>query len=172
MKGPHYLFLDLTELADQTAFTRTEDLLKCLKKYRFDDNYLKHYLITFISDGASVMLSRKSGVGKKLEKYLNLIIWHCSNNRLELSIADAISEVHGVNHFEIFMDKLHALYSQSPKNQREIETCAASISETIERIGWVCNVSWVASSFRTVLAVWQNFASVCHHFENFSEDTN
>lgn len=173
MKDPHFVFLDLIELQDQTANTITECLLKCLEKNGFDDNYLKHHLISFTSDGASVMLGRKSGVATRLaHKYPNVITWHCLNHRLELSVGDAISEVNGVNHFQIFMDKLYSLYSQSPKNQREIETCATALGVEIKRIGRIFNIRWVTSSFRTVSAVWQNWSSLCHHFENASKDNN
>ena len=54
-----------------------------------------------------------------------IIVWHCLNHRLELSVADAISGVHGVNHFRSFMDKVYALNGQSPKNQIYIQQCAA-----------------------------------------------
>jgi len=62
------------------------------------------------------MLGKKSGVGQRLlEKYPRIILWHCLNHQLELSVGDAISEVYGANHFQVFVDKLYSLYSESPK---------------------------------------------------------
>ncbi|XP_076829399.1 E3 SUMO-protein ligase KIAA1586-like [Brachyhypopomus gauderio] len=114
---PHYMFLDLIELADQSAATIFESLLKCLAFYGFDSNYLKNNLIAFASDGASVMLGRNSGVAALLlEKYPKIIIWHCLNHHLELAVSAAIKEVSAVNHFQAFFDKLYSLYSHSPKN--------------------------------------------------------
>jgi hypothetical protein len=82
---PHFMFLDLIELEDQSASTICQSLLRCLSSHGFDDMYLKNNLICFASDGASVMLGKKSGVGSLLaEKYPNIIRWHCLNHRLEL----------------------------------------------------------------------------------------
>ena len=86
-----------------------------------------------------------------------------------MSIGDAIAEVNGINHFQTFMDKLYSVYIQSAKNQREIEVCAANIGNEFNKIGRIFNVRWVATSFRTVSAVWQNFEFLCNRFENASK---
>lgn len=168
---PHFIFLDLVELRMGTAEAITEVLLSCLLKYGFDDAYLKQNLISFTSDGASVMLGKKSGVAQRLMvKYPNIIVWHCLNHRLELSVGDVVSEVVGVNYFRGFMDKLYALYSQSPKNMAELEEHAKDVGKQVLRIGRVLNTRWVASSFRTVSSVWKNYDHLCKHFETSSED--
>ena len=64
-----------------------------------------------------------------MEKYPDIIVWHCLNHRLELSVGDAVSEVVGVNYFRDFMDKLFALYSQLPKNMRELEEHARDVGD-------------------------------------------
>ena len=118
---PHFIFLDLIELQKGTASAITEALFSCLSQYVFNDVYLKQNLISFTSDGASVMLGKTSGFAKRLmEKYPDIIVWHCLNHRLEPSVGDAVSDVVGVNYFRDFMDKLYALYSQSSKNMREL----------------------------------------------------
>ena len=63
------------------------------------------------------------------------------------------------------MDKLHALYSQSPKNMRELEEHARDVGDQVLKIGRVLNTRWVASSFRTVSSVWKNYVHLCGHFE-------
>ena len=169
---PHFIFLDLIELQMGTAAAITEALLSCLSKYGFNDVYLKQNLISFTSDGASVMLGKKSGVAQRLiAKYPDIIVWHCLNHRLELSVGDAVSEVVGVNYFRAFMDKLYALYSQSPKNMRELEEHAKDVGEQVLKIGRVLNTRWVASSFRTVSSVWKNYVHLCGHFETSSKDS-
>lgn len=133
---PNYLFLDLVELSDQKAETVLQCLLRCLHKHGFDSEYLNQHLVAFTSDGASVMLGKRSGVAQKLlSLYPNLIIWHCMNHRLELALADAVDEVGGVNHFQIFMDKLYTLYSRSPMNQRQLADCAGELDQQINKIG-------------------------------------
>lgn len=57
---PHFMFLDLVEIEDQTANTIVSTVLSCLNGYGFNDAYLSEHLIAFVSDGASVMTGNKS----------------------------------------------------------------------------------------------------------------
>jgi len=98
-------------------------------------------------DGASVMLGSKCGVATQLKAMFPLLVtWHCFNHRLELAVSDAIMSTTQVNHFKIFLDALFALYSQSPKCQRELVACASELDVHLNRIGRVLSVRWVASS--------------------------
>ena len=68
-------------------------------------DYLGKNLVTFCSDGASIMLGRSSGVGVRMRNdFPNIIIWHCLNHRLQLVLDDSVKEINQVNHFKIFMD--------------------------------------------------------------------
>jgi len=96
-----------------------------------------------------------------LEKHLRIILWH---HRIELSLGDTISDVCGANHIQWFMDKLYSLYSQSGK-VRELEELSRGLGKEILKIGKCLDTRWVASSFRTVSAVWNDFEALCHHFE-------
>lgn len=118
------------------------------------------------------MLGKSSGVAAQLRKlYPRLIVWHCLNHRLELCVGDAVSDVTAVNHFKAFIDTLYALYSQSPKNQRELADAAAALEIQVLKIGRVLGVRWVASSFRTVQAIWQSYIALAAHFDKASTDT-
>ena len=133
---PHFIFLNLIELQKGTASAITEALPSCLSQYGFYDAYLKQNLISFTSNGASVMLGKNSGVAKRLmEKYPDIIVWHCLNHRLELAVGDAVSEVVGVNYFRDFMNKLYALHSQSPKNMKELEKHTRDVEDQVLKIG-------------------------------------
>jgi hypothetical protein len=170
---PHFMLLDLIELNDQLADTIIAALLDCLAKHGFDDAYLREHLVAFASDGASVMTGRKSGVATQLaKKYPSIITWHCLNHRLELAVGDAIDETQGTNHFRSFMDALYTLYSRSPKTSRKLETEAHELDIQIKKIGRVLNTRWVASSFRTVAAVWNNFEALANHFTAASDPTS
>ncbi|XP_014353043.1 E3 SUMO-protein ligase KIAA1586-like [Latimeria chalumnae] len=169
---PVFIFLNLVELEAQTSEAMTNAFLKCLKTSGFTDEYLQDNWIVFVSDGASVMLGTQSGVATRLcESYPNLFSWHCLNHRLELAVADAIEEVTAINHFRIFMDSIYSLYSQSNKNQRELSEVCYDFGMQCLRIGRVLNVRWVASSFRTVRAVWKSFRALCKHFQTAAGDT-
>ena len=103
-----------------------------------------------------------------MKDFPNLITWHCLNHRLELAVDDAIADLRGVNHFfKIFIGKLHSVYSQSPKNMRELKEAAKGLDAQLLKIGKVLSKRWVASSYRTVLAVWKNCKAlpVYQHFK-------
>ena len=83
----------------------------------------------------------------------------------------ALDVTGGTKDFQAFLDSLYSLYSQSPKNVRELQECAQDLHTTLKRIGKVFSVRWVASSYRAVSAVWQSFPVLAQHFRKASEDT-
>jgi len=170
---PHFMFLQLIELEDQTAATITKTLLECLSCNGFTTEYLKTHLVAFASDGASVMTGTKSGVARLLgETFPNVIPWHCLNHRLELAVGDAADDVQGISHFKTFLDCLYSLYSRSPKTQKLVETEACELHQQFKKIGRVLSTRWVASSFRTVKAVWNNKEALAAHFHDAADRTS
>jgi len=163
-----YTFLfDIVEVSNTSAKTIKDSILQVLEKYGMDTHFLKKNLISFVSDGASNMLGRKAGVGVLLQKsFPHIILWHCCNHRLELAVADCLKEVSGINHFQSFIEKLYSLYHMSPKNMNELKECANSIDQQLLKIGKIFTIRWVASSLRTIKAVWNNFESLFQHFSN------
>lgn len=159
------------ELEGQTASAIVSALETCLTSSGFTDSYLQQNWIAFVSDGASVMLGRNSGVAKQLcGKYPHLFTWHCMNHRLELAVADAVRDVGNVFHFKAFLDSLYSLYSQSRKSNRELRESSLELGTQILKIGRILDTRWVASSYRTVKAVWLSFPALAHHFKVASED--
>jgi hypothetical protein len=118
---PQFLFLDLVELTNgEGADNIHKALLACLKQHGFDMDYLQKHFIAFTSDGTSVLTGKKSGVMELLVKeFPNLITWHCLNHRLELAVDDAIADLRGINHFKIFIGKLHLQFTASPQRTCE-----------------------------------------------------
>ena len=55
--------------------------------------------------------------------------------------------------------------------QRSIERCAAKLGTEIRKIGKILNIRWVASSFRSVRAVWNNYTAMYKHFMTEADDT-
>ncbi|XDV36633.1 hypothetical protein PO909_006379, partial [Leuciscus waleckii] len=99
---PEFIFLDLVELKDQTSEGITDALMSCLTKAGFTEEWLKQNWVSFVSDGASVMLGKHSGVSTKLKmRFPNLLTWHCMNHRLELAVSDAVDKVTAINHFRV-----------------------------------------------------------------------
>lgn len=87
------------------------------------------------------------------DNFQDVLVWHCSNHRLELAVDDVVNEVAGINHFKIFFDTLYALYSSSPKNQYGLKSCAKELDLKFLSIGHILNTRWVASSLRSDKAV-------------------
>lgn len=169
---PEFVFFDLVELNAQTAECVTESILHSLRLH-FSEDFLKANWIAFISDGASVMLGKYTGVAARLRQYFpRLFIWHCLNHRLELAVSDAVDDVTAINHFKTFMDSIYCLYSMSPKNIRELASICTDLDMACLQIGKILSVRWAASSFRTVAAVWRSFPGLCAHFETASSDRN
>ena len=167
---PIFIFLKLLELEGQTASSICDGLLTCLKASGFTEEYLQNNWVSLVSDGASVMLGKNSGVAKRLtELYPRIFTWHCMNHRLELSVNDAFADVSATNHFRAFLDSLYALYSQSPKNMLELSNISKDLEVQLLRIGRIMDIRWVASSFRTIRAVWTSFPSLHCHFTSALE---
>jgi len=57
---PIFIFLDLVELVSQTAENIVNQLIECSKESGFNDHYLINNWISFVSDGASVLLGKKT----------------------------------------------------------------------------------------------------------------
>jgi hypothetical protein len=169
--GPVTFFLDIVEPAATTAAGIESCLLQCLEFHGFNHDFLKNCWVGIGVDGASVMMGEKCGVTARLKSKFPLIVrWHCFNHRLELSVGDAAKSCSEINHFKAFMDTLYATYSVSPKAQRELSECANQLDVQLLRIGRVLNVRWVASSCRTVKAVWESYLALYAHFRNKADD--
>ncbi|XP_030054238.1 E3 SUMO-protein ligase KIAA1586 isoform X2 [Microcaecilia unicolor] len=167
--APVMVFVDLKELVSTKAENIFNTLLSTLNDYGFDIEYLKANLISFCSDGANTMLGRKSGVAAKLlAKFPKLIIWHCLNHRLQLSLDDSISEIKQVNHLKIFLDKIYSIYHQSNKNQTELQAIPKELELEIIKIGRVLGPRWAACSLRAATAVWHAYPALYVHFSHSS----
>ncbi|XP_063788503.1 E3 SUMO-protein ligase KIAA1586-like [Pseudophryne corroboree] len=163
--------LDLIELENASAESIKQEIMKCLFHHGFTFEVLTEIFVSFCSDGANVMLGVKAGVGKLLQgDFPKLILWHCMNHRLELAVDQALDVTGGTNDFRSFLDTLYTLYSQSPKNVRELSAQANELHVLLKKIGRVFNVRWVASSWRAVNAVWQTYPALAAHFQKASQD--
>ncbi|XP_060788818.1 E3 SUMO-protein ligase KIAA1586-like [Neoarius graeffei] len=168
------VFLDLVELGDGVdAESIFNSMMESLHKAEMDDDFLRTHLICIATDGAAVLTGKSSGLVVRLkEKFPKVQSVHCLAHRLELAVKDALKEVGGTNQFEIFISKLDSLYNQSTRNAKLLREAAAELDTEIVKIGQIFTIRWVASSFRTVKAVWKDFPALALHFKTSSEDTS
>lgn len=156
--------LGLVQLESLTASSITNSLMELLKQHGFSSDYLSQSLVGVCSDGASVMLGKNSGVLIRLkEMFPNIVLWHCMCHRIELAVGDAVKSVTQINHVKSFLDKLYKVFSQSPKAQRELESCASSVGTELLKIGKVLDVRWAASSYNSLNAIWRSYPALFKH---------
>lgn len=171
MCGSTNVFLDLVELGGVTAKAVFDSLINCLHSNGITDTFLSKNLKSLTCDGAATMIGKNKGVGALFcVKFPSVIVWHCANHRLELSVSDVVKSVSGVDRFKSFIDKLYVVYHASPKNSWELRTCASLLETELLKIGRVLSTRWVASSFRSVSAVWRSYEALVHHFKEASND--
>lgn len=164
---PPNIFIGLVELEKQNAETIFNAVMQCLFANGFSKTYLENNLVGFCSDGASVMLGRKSGVSTLiLDQFPNIIIWHCLNHRLQLVLDDCICEIKQINHFKIFIDKIYVIFHQSNKNQIELSNISEQLEIDIIKIGRVLGPRWAACSLRSTLAVWRAYPALHTFFSS------
>lgn len=60
----------------------------------------------------------------------------------------------------------------SLKNTSELNECAVSLEQQLLVIGKVFTIQWVASSYRTLKAIWNNYEALYKHFSFASTDTS
>ncbi|KAJ3586049.1 hypothetical protein NHX12_012450 [Muraenolepis orangiensis] len=131
-----FLFLELVELESQRAKDIEEALLNCLDTAGFTEEWLQNNWVSFVSDGASVMLGKNSGVA-----------------RVELAVSDAVDEVQAVNHFKVFLEKIHNLYSQSNKNARTDKRSTLLLSN-------ICGVALIVVGILVQVAIHDSLSIV------------
>ncbi|XP_007502354.1 E3 SUMO-protein ligase KIAA1586 homolog isoform X2 [Monodelphis domestica] len=167
--SPVMLFVALKELMSMTADCIFSTLLSALNDCGFNNDYLNDNLIAFCSDGANSVLGRKSGVALKLlENFPKIILWHCLNHRLQLSLDDSISEIEQVNHLKMFLDKTYSIYHLSNTSHTELETIAKELELEIIKIGRVLGPRWAACSLRVATAVWRSYPALYVSFSQSS----
>ena len=140
-------------------------MLDSLNSAGFSNEYLKQNLISFCSDGASVMLGSNSGVGTRLqENFPKIVIWYCLNHRLQLVLDDSVNDIKQVNHCKTFMDKMYTIFHKSNKNQAELFNISQELGQQMLKIGKVLGPRWASCSLRSALAVWCTHPALYRYF--------
>ena len=145
-------------------------LLNSLHLVGFGKEFLKNNVIAFCSDGASVMLGRRSGVGIRLKNnFPDIILWHCLSHRLQLVLDDSVTDIKQMNHLQIFMNKIYTIFHQSNKNQMALFKISEELGQQIIKIGRVFGPKWSAWSLRAALAVWRACPALWKYFSNLTK---
>jgi len=103
------------------------------------------------------------------DKFPDIVLWHCLNHRLELAVGNTLNATSGATDLQSFLESLCSLYSQSPKNMRELSDCAHDLHISLKKNRKVFTIRWMASSFRAVSAVKHSFPALAQRFQNASK---
>jgi hypothetical protein len=107
MQDPANLFIDLIELEDTTSNGIYKSLMSHIESLGFTEEFLGENLVSWICDGAAVMLGSCERVATFFkDRFPAIVIWHCASHRLELSVHDVIQEVSGINRFKSFFGQI------------------------------------------------------------------
>ena len=103
-----------------------------------------------------------------LNRYPNIIVWHCLAHRLELSIGDVRASFDQFNDIVAVLKIIYAFYSQSPKNTEKIKEISLDLGKVFKKIGKIFTIRWAASSLITIDAVLRNLDALKIHFQTSS----
>ena len=91
---------------------------------------------------------------------------HAQTQQCNLATSDSVNDTKQVNLFEIFMDKIYAIFHQSNKNQMQLFKISEMLGQQILKIGRVLGPRWAACSLRSALAVWRAYPALYKYFSS------
>jgi len=137
-------FQGLLPITVATAAALHETLINFLQTIGLTADILKGQFVGFCSDGTSCMMGHHRGLATLLKwEFSQWKTFHCMAHRLELAVKHSVDTVNAVSPFRILLDELYKVYSMSPKNQRELEGIASSISVELLKVQKLFSVRWV-----------------------------
>jgi len=166
-------FFGLVELSNgATGLAIADAIYQALVTSGISHETLKAHMMSFASDGASVMRGEHLGTVAQLKKILGteFISFHCMAHRLELAVNGAVKSCGEIERLQLFTDSLYAFYHRSPKNLYELSGIADSLQCQLLKISQIFTVRWVFSTYRAVKAFLQDYAPLCTHMEQVSVD--
>ena len=75
-------------------------------------------------------------------------------------MTDSIEKIDGFYPMISFFKKLYSIYSISPKRCRDLTDIVEELEIQLKKIGKFFGIRWVASSYRTMNAVWSNYQAL------------
>jgi len=93
----------------------------------------------------------------------DFLVFHCMAHKLELAIRDVI---------KLVTDAQYTHFLRSPINQNKLKSIAAALHVHLLKVCRACDIRWVASSYRSVHAVWESYQGLVNDFQLCSTDTS
>lgn len=154
---PQTSFLGNVELPDGRAHTITEALNEFLKGSAINTEKC----ISLATDGASVMMGHKSGVGVQFKsKYAPFVIQtHCVAHRLNLAITDSIKEIDQLKKFQEKFSNLYNYMSGSANRVYKFKKMQSLLDEPELTIKEPYSIRWLGLR-NAVEAVYESYGAL------------
>ncbi|GES91609.1 zinc finger protein 862-like [Rhizophagus clarus] len=149
-------FLKLLQLKSKDSKTIFEAIIDL-----FDKKGLTNKLMSFASDGASVMLGRSTGVASRIkERNECLFITHCIAHRLALACNSAEKKVDFCKHAEHIIKSVYNFFSNSSKRVDILRKYQEILGHPILKIKQIYEVRWLSCfvSLYTAICNWKLLA--------------
>ena len=130
-----------SDVPDGTAATIESALLLCMEKYGLDMAKMRG----FGSDGAPVMVGRRSGVASRLKgRQPRLIAIHCINHRLALAAGHAANHVQYLQKFKATVQTRFLFYHNSPVRMAGLHAIQAILDSPTVKLKQAKDVRWLS----------------------------
>ena len=131
-----------------------------------EEEVWKNKLVGLGSDGAAVMLGRRSGVGVGLaEGHPHVLAVHCRAHRLELSFKDAASKNTCHKKVDSFLLGIYYFYHNSPLNHANLKQSYESLQKPPLMPTRVGGTRWVAHVLKALDHFLRGYPAIVQHLE-------
>ena len=132
-------------------------------------NVIKSNIRAFVSDGASSLVGRKSGLAKLLNdtSKFNIYTVGCMAHRLQLAVGHALEDIdHFHSEFQTIINNFYNFYHQNSfKRKESLIKTAEILRETYVQINYVHTVRWLPSERAANEKIYHNLHSLINNMD-------
>jgi hypothetical protein len=120
------------------------------------DIYMKTQLLSFVSDGASVLSGKRNSVYTKLQNWIlpksrRLVRIHCCPHKLQLALTHSYKKFSFVGEIELILKELSTFYyGPSHKRKIHLEKFSIETNRKAYRFSSIFESRWIASEYQAV----------------------
>ncbi|CAC5403308.1 unnamed protein product [Mytilus coruscus] len=176
------MFLDNINVLKNSSSADAETLYKCIKEVLTRNNLDLKKCTSLVTDGASVMVGKKSGVATRLKTdNPSLLSIHCICHRLALSCTDSNTSIKYMNDLERILRQLWTFFENSPKRcailtKVQLELHAVHGNDLprntrkslTKKVKKACSTRWLSFD-QSVKSVYDEFVAITQTLRNLKE---
>ena len=137
-----------------------ETITETIRNQLQSSNLSVDKLGSFASDGAAVMVGKKSGVSTRLkEDNPHLITNHCRDHRLALACKDSFSKIPVVKKVDDFLENLYKYYKYSSNNSSSLSAVQKAFGDKQLKVKQAKHHRWLSHD-QAVTAIVRSYRSL------------